>query len=129
MKTILKAALIMFILSGVAYSQDWAKVNPEMNNIVTDTALVRATIATIEPGKKSEFHTHPAMYFYAITDCVLKVYYEDGQSEVLDLKAGDSGYGNPEKRHQTENIGQKTAKFLLVELKEHPYIDESTQNK
>jgi mannose-6-phosphate isomerase-like protein (cupin superfamily) len=39
----------------------------------------------------------------------------------MELKAGDSGFGSPEKPHQTENIGNKTVKFLLVELKEHPY--------
>ena len=119
MKTLIATILIM--ISGCLYAQDWAKVNPEMNNIVADTTLLRATIATIEPGKKSEFHTHPASYFYAITDCKLKVYYEDGPVETVDIKAGESGYGSPEKPHQTENIGDKTAKFLLIELKEHPY--------
>jgi oxalate decarboxylase/phosphoglucose isomerase-like protein (cupin superfamily) len=45
--------------------------------------------------------------------------------ETLELKAGDFGYGNPEKPHQTENIGDKTLRFLLVELKEHPYVNRS----
>ena len=115
-------ATIVILASGCLYSQDWAKVNPEMNNIVVDTTLLRSTIATIEPGKKSEFHTHPASYFFALTDCKLKVYYEDGQVETIEVKTGDSGYGSPEKPHQTENIGDKTAKFLLIELKEHPYV-------
>ncbi len=119
MKTTL--ALIFIMVSVNLFAQDWAKVNPEMNNIVSDTTLLRSTIATIEPGKKSEFHTHPASYFYAITDCKLKVYYKDGETEIMEIKAGESGFGNPEKPHQTENIGDKTAKFLLVELKEHPY--------
>lgn len=115
-------ALILFLIPLMSlYSQDWAKVNPEMNTIITDTTLLRSSIATIEPGKKSGLHTHPASFFYAITDCRLKVYYEDGQVETLEIKAGDSGYGDPEKPHMTENIGDKTAKFLLVELKEHPY--------
>ena len=122
MKTIINLAILtLFLSSGSIFTQDWAKVNPEMNNVLTDTTLLRATIATLEPGKKSEFHTHPASYFYALTDCKLKVYYSDGQSEILEVKAGDSGYGDPEKPHQTENVGGKTAKFLLIELKEHPY--------
>lgn len=103
------------------FAQDWAKVNPEMNVILSDTTLLRATIAVIEPGAKSEIHTHPASFVYALTDCELKVYYIDGQIETLDIKAGDNAYGDPEKPHQTQNIGKKTAKFLLVELKEHPY--------
>lgn len=123
MKTIINLAILtLFLSSASIFTQDWAKVNPEMNNILTDTTLLRATIAIIEPGKKSEFHTHPASFFYALTDCKLKVYYADGQSEVVDIKAGDNAYGDPEKPHQTENVGEKTAKFLLIELKEHPYI-------
>lgn len=114
-------ALILIVISVNLYSQDWAKVNPEMNIILTDTTLLRATIATIEPGMKSEYHTHPASFVYALTDGKLKVHYKDGQTEVVELKAGDYMYGDPERQHQTENIGDKTVKFLLVELKEHPY--------
>lgn len=122
MKAIINlAVLTLFLLSVSIFAQDWAKVNPEMNNILTDTTLLRATIATIEPGKKSEFHTHPASFFYALTDAKLIVHYADGQNETFELKAGDSGYGVPERPHQTENAGDKTAKFLLIELKEHPY--------
>jgi quercetin dioxygenase-like cupin family protein len=119
MKTLLAA--IFILISGSLMAQDWVKIDPAMNQILADTTLLRATVATIEPGKVSGLHTHWAFYFYALTDCRLKVYYEDGQTEVLELKAGDSGYGNPEKPHRTENMGDKTAKFLLVELKEHPY--------
>ncbi len=119
MKTTL--ALILIMVSVNLFAQDWAKVNPEMNNIVADTTLLRGTIAIIEPGMKSGIHTHPASFFYALTDGKIKVYYTDGQTEVMELKAGDAGFGSPEKPHQTENIGDKTVKFLLVELKEHPY--------
>jgi mannose-6-phosphate isomerase-like protein (cupin superfamily) len=114
---------IMFVLLTISASaQDWAKVDPKMNIILADTTLLRSTIAVIEPGEKSNIHTHPASFFYAITDCKLKVYYTDGQTETVEVKAGESGYGDPEKPHQTENIGDKTAKFLLIELKEHPYV-------
>jgi quercetin dioxygenase-like cupin family protein len=122
MKTIINLAILSLLFSTAAiFSQDWVKVNPEMNTIITDTTLLRATVATIEPGKKSELHTHPANYFYALTDCKLKVYYSDGQTESFELKAGDSGYGSPERPHQTENVGDNTVRFLLIELKEHPY--------
>lgn len=120
-KIILFVLLAIFVSAGNLYSQDWNKVNPEMNNIIVDTTLMRVTIATIEPGKKSEVHVHPAHFFYALTDGKLKVYFTDGQSESFELKAGEYGYSNPEKPHQTENAGDKTVKFLLVELKEHPF--------
>jgi mannose-6-phosphate isomerase-like protein (cupin superfamily) len=128
MKTILKFAVITFILSaGNLFAQEWSSLNPEMTQILADTNLVKAYVAVIEPGKKSLVHTHSASFFYALTDCKLKVYYTDGQVETLDIKAGEGGYGNPEKPHQTENVGDKTAKFLLVELKEHPYSTSSNK--
>jgi quercetin dioxygenase-like cupin family protein len=122
MKIALGILFTVVMFSKISISaQDWAKLNPEMNQILADTTLLRATIAVIEPGKKSDVHSHPAGFFYALTDMKLKVYYTDGQTETFEMKAGDYMYGAPEKPHQTENIGDKTAKFLMVELKEHPY--------
>jgi uncharacterized RmlC-like cupin family protein len=123
MKPFINLVILMITFAaGSLYAQDWAKVNPEMNIILADTTLLRATIATIEPGAKSQLHTHPASFVYALTDCSLKVYYADGETETVEIKAGDYAYGSPEKPHQTENTGKKTAKFLLIELKEHPYV-------
>ncbi len=125
MKTII--ALTFIMISSALHAQDWTKVNPEMTSVMSDTNLVLAYVATIEPGQKSIMHTHPASFFYAITDLKLKVYYADGQFEVLDVPSGQGAYLGPEKQHQTENIGNKTAKFLLVELKEHPYTSSSNK--
>lgn len=111
-----------FVLSSSnVNAQDWKKQNPEMNKILVDTTLVRAAEVSIEPGKKSDVHTHPAHFFYALTDCKLVIHYSDGKKENYDLKAGQYGYSDPERPHATENAGDKTAKFLIVELKEHPY--------
>lgn len=115
-------AVILFTLSVSAYSQEWTKVDPGMTSILSDTNLVLAYVASIEPGQKSLMHTHSAAFVYSLTDLKLKVYYADGQVETFDVPAGLGMFANPEKMHQTENIGDKTAKFLLVELKEHPYV-------
>lgn len=115
--------LICFLLSTNLNAQDWKNINPNMNNILIDTTLVRATVVTIEPGKKSDVHSHPAHFFYALSNGKLRVHYSDGKNETFDLKAGDSGFSLPERPHVTENVGSKTLKFLLVELKEHPYKD------
>src|SRR4030095_5969118 len=123
MNTLKVIVLTVVLASASLFAQDWAKVNPRMNNVLVDTTLLRATIAVIEPGETSEVHTHPAAFIYALTDGKLKVYYTDGQTEVFELKAGDYIYGDPEKPHKTENVGSSTVKFMLVELKEHPYIN------
>jgi len=113
--------VLLIICSTNVIAQDWKSINPKMNNILVDTTLVRATVVTIEPEQKSDTHSHPAHFFYALTDGKLAVHYTDGKKEVFDLKAGDSGFSLPERPHITENVGTNTVKFLIVELKEHPY--------
>ena len=92
-----------------------------MSKVLTDTTLVRAMVVTLGPGKKSDVHTHPAHFYYALTDGKLAVHYTDGKNEKFDLKAGDGGFSGPERPHIVDNAGTKPLKFLLVELKEHPF--------
>lgn len=100
-----------------------------MNRILVDTSLVRAMVVTIEPGQKSKSHTHPANFFYALTDGKVVVHYSDGKDETYDLKAGDSGFSVPEGPHVTENAGNKAVRYLLVEMKEHPYKAPKKKNQ
>jgi quercetin dioxygenase-like cupin family protein len=125
MKTVLALFLggmfLSLIFASGINAQDWKNANPDMNKILVDTTLIRAELVTLEPGQKSAVHTHPAHFFYALTAGKLLVNYTDGTSETYDLMVGDSGYSNPEKPHTTTNVGKAEIKFLLVELKEHPY--------
>jgi quercetin dioxygenase-like cupin family protein len=118
---LLVTVVILLMSPTKLVSQDWKKTNPKMNNVLVDTTLLRGTVVTIEPGQKSDTHSHPANFFYALTDGKITVHYTDGKNETWELKAGDAGFGEPERPHVTENVGTKTVKFLLVELKEHPY--------
>jgi mannose-6-phosphate isomerase-like protein (cupin superfamily) len=120
---------ILFLLSFSAGAQEWKNVNPKMNHVLADTTFLRATEVILEPGEKSDMHTHPAHFFYALTDGKLIIHYKDGKDESFDLKPGMSGVSAPERPHITENAGTTTAKFLLVELKEHPYTDSKNKKK
>lgn len=124
MKTSLFLIAILFFtfsLTSDTSAQDMKNTNSKMYSVVVDTTLLRAVVVTLEPGEKTEVHTHPANFFYAITDGKLVVHYTDGKDETYDIKPGDGGFGDPERAHVTENAGKKTLKFLIVELKEHPY--------
>ena len=118
---------VALIISNKSFSQAWTKVDPKMTKVLTDTTLVRAYVATLAPGEKSTSHTHPASFFYALTPGKLKVMYSDGKTEDWELKEGDSGFAEPERPHVTENTGNAPIKFLLVELKEHPYNKAATK--
>ena len=93
----------------------------KINNVLADTTFLKATEVTLEPGQKTDMHSHPAHFFYALTDGKLVVHYKDGKDETYDLKQGLSMAGPPERPHVTENGGSKTLKFLIVELKDYPY--------
>lgn len=106
---------------NIARAQDWKEMDAKTVTVLADTTLLRAAEVTIMAGEKGKVHSHPAHFFYALTECHLVVHYTDGKQEKYDLKPGDSGFSNPERPHRTENVGIKPAKFLIVELKEHPY--------
>ncbi len=114
-------SLMVIAFTVVTFAQDRGKTDPKMIKVLVDTTLIRAVEVTLAPGEKSNEHTHPAHFFYMLTDGKLKVHFTDGETEEFVLKAGESGFFDPEDPHVTENAGDKTLKFLLVELKEHPY--------
>lgn len=67
------AMIYIFANTTTVNAQDWKKQNPEMNKVLVDTTILRAAEVSIEPGKKSDVHTHPAHFFYALTDCKLTI--------------------------------------------------------
>jgi len=114
------AACCFWTLS--ANAQSWKDLDAKTVKSLADTTLLRAAEVTIMPGEKGKVHSHPAHFFYALTECHLTIHYTDGKEEKYDLKPGDCGYSNPERPHWTENTGSKASRFLIVELKEHPYV-------
>jgi hypothetical protein len=72
-------------------------------------------MGTWKPGKKDDWHAHPAFAAYAVTDVVGKVHNEDGTSEDVSLKAGTAMFGDPVKSHRFENLGKSDAQILIIE--------------
>ena len=115
-------SLVVFLFASNCFAQDWAKRDAKTVKSLVDTTLLRASEVTIMEGEKSQVHTHPAHFFYALTECKLLVHYTDGKEEKYDMKTGECGFSNAERPHWVENTGDKPAIFLLIELKEHPYM-------
>ena len=114
---------LSFIFCGIhtLHGQSNGKMGSMMKKVLVDTTLVTAAEVTMEPGQKTDVHTHPAHFFYALSAGQLTVSYTDGTKEVLDLTPGLNGFSSPERPHSTQNTGKTTVRFLIVELKEHPY--------
>jgi mannose-6-phosphate isomerase-like protein (cupin superfamily) len=120
--TISVTATLLLLSFNIIMAQDWKNQNPKMNHILADTTFLHATEVILLPGEKSDTHTHPAHFFYALTEGKLTVHYKDGKNESFDLKPGMSGASTPKRPHVTKNTGATTVKFLLVALKGHPYV-------
>ncbi len=117
------AGIIVFLASTtIATAQDFCKTDPSFHKVLVDNEFITATEVTFQPGKKTNMHTHPGAFIYALTDGVLLVTMENGETKTFDLKAGDSAYQGPESPHRTENTGKKPMKLLLLELKDQPYM-------
>jgi mannose-6-phosphate isomerase-like protein (cupin superfamily) len=122
--TLLAVGTMFFFLFAVDSGAQDMKSNPKMSQILADTTFLRAAIITLEPGAKTDMHTHPAHFLYALSEGKILVHYKDGTSETMELKPGMAAVAPPEKPHMTENVGTTTVKFIIVELKEHPYTAE-----
>lgn len=122
--TFLAVGTMLFFLFAVDSGAQEMKSNPKISQTLADTTFLRAAVVTLEPGVKTDMHTHPAHFLYALTEGKILVHYKDGSTQTYDMKPGFAVVGPPEKPHITENVGTTTVKFLIVELKEHPYTAE-----
>lgn len=125
-KTLVRGIFVLLLFTLGAMAQDKKMETNSMgsgkmvNNLV-DNKMVHAAEVTLEPGQKTDMHTHPAHFYYALSEGKMMVHYKDGKEETIELKPGESGFSDPERPHIAENVGTTTIKFLIVELKEHPY--------
>ena len=123
--------LLLLLLISAHNSSGQGKIatNGSVTKLLSDTSLIIAKEITLAPGQRTEVHTHPAHFFYALTPCNLQVHFTDGKTESMALPAGGNGFGSPEGPHYTVNMGNKPARFLVVELKEHPYTTTGKSSK
>ena len=121
---IIPAVFSLVLSSFSASAQEEIYINSKMNHVLADTSFVHAVEITLKPGEITDLRTRPAYFFYALTDGKLKVYRPGAKDEMLDLKHGYALVSGPEGKHVIENVGTKTAKFLVVELKEYPYTSQ-----
>jgi quercetin dioxygenase-like cupin family protein len=114
-------ALFLFItITGVS-AQEFMKTDAKIIKVLSDTTYMTAMEVTFPAGYKTNVHSHPAHFVYALTDGTLSVAYTDGKKEEFSFKAGESFSSVPERPHMTTNAGKTPIKFILVEFKDQPY--------
>ena len=84
---------------------------------------LRVLRITYGPGEKSVMHEHPAGVVVLLTDGHFKMTFPDGKTEEIPGKAGQTSWASAVK-HLPENIGDKPAEVILVEMKVKPAAPE-----
>jgi quercetin dioxygenase-like cupin family protein len=78
---------------------------------------VRVLEYTLKPGSKDQIHTHPPKSSYIVTGGRLKVYRDNGETEIFDEKPGTASWMEHVGKHYVENIGATEIKIILTEIK------------
>jgi quercetin dioxygenase-like cupin family protein len=115
--------LFFFVAFDILQAQSTTMGGENVYKLMADTAYCKATHVTFMPGVKTDTHTHPAHFVYALTDGELEIHYADGKVENFQMKKGEYGLFPPERPHWTMSKGKKPMEFLLIEFPNQPYMD------
>jgi len=105
--------------SGAAWAQDAAKMQPRSYRVVFENDRLRVLEFVSRPGLGvcgSGMHSHPAHLTIALSPAKVRVKLPDGKTFVGENELGDVFWSEAE-THETENIGGKDMRALIVELK------------
>jgi oxalate decarboxylase/phosphoglucose isomerase-like protein (cupin superfamily) len=119
----------LLLAAATATAQDAVKVAPDHYKILKENKYVRVIENTLAPGEKDGMHTHPSGWYYVTKPGSMKVVHADGKSEIWEAKAGEAGWLNAEGPHTSENVGQTTMGFILVEVKNAPATPEAVKKE
>ena len=108
---------VLLLAAGDAHAQDVMAVAANHYKVLVDNAHVRVVENTLAPGEKDPMHTHPAGWYYVTKPGTMRVVHADGKSQVWHAIAGEQGWMEAEGPHTSENIGETTMGFVLVEVK------------
>ncbi len=126
--------LPILLLNHPLWAQDPLKVNPEQHRLLLENDTVRVFETRLAPGEKTGMHYHPRNFVYSLNDARLKIILDDGAAQEISIPTGTAAWSDPV-HHAIENIGDKEAVLLQVELKpkkicsepvpqmRHPYLN------
>ena len=102
------------VLTGAS---DMVATNPKMCKVEVDNEYVRITRVSVPAHGKLAMHSHPsANVVVYLNGGHLKATSSDGQVQDLNIAPG-TVKANPPGKHSNENLGDKMAEAVLVEMK------------
>jgi quercetin dioxygenase-like cupin family protein len=97
-------------------SLDPVALDPEHHPVLIDNPRVRAIRTILEPRLKSPMHEHPHYVVVYLTELHTTMKMADGREVDNPRRPGEVAWRDALK-HETENIGAKTAVEIQIELK------------
>src|SRR5919199_4739280 len=95
--------------------QDPVEVAPDIYQVALENDRVRVLSINQKPGQTSPEHWHPAFVLYIVNGGRVKFSYPDGESEELDVQAGQAIWGD-EVADAVENTGNTEVHAVCVEV-------------
>lgn len=99
-----------------AVTEDPLKTDPQIYKMEFENNRVRVLRVKVGPHQKTTMHAHPANVVVFLTDAHIKFSFPDGKSQDAQVKAGQVQWSDAVK-HAGENLGDKPAEVIVVELK------------
>ena len=92
-------------------------VSADVYKVITENDDMRVILATWDPGKRDQFHSHPAFAVYFLTDTDARLHHPDGTIKNIKGKAGHSMVMNADASHAFENMSENQVRMVIVEAK------------
>jgi quercetin dioxygenase-like cupin family protein len=102
--------------SSAPVTLDPVRLDPEHHPVVTEGRRVRVIRTILEPHLKSPMHEHPHYVVVYLTELHTTMRLGDGRLVDNPRRPGEVAWRDALK-HETENIGEKTAVEIQIELK------------
>jgi quercetin dioxygenase-like cupin family protein len=95
---------------------DPVKLNPAHEQVLFENARVRVLRTILEPHLKGPAHDHPSYVVVYLTELHTTMTLADGNQVDNPRHPGEVAWRDPY-RHATENVGDRTAVEIQIELK------------
>jgi quercetin dioxygenase-like cupin family protein len=100
----------------VPVALDPVKLDPQHHIVLLENDRVRVLRTILEPQVKAPMHEHPHYVVVYLTELHTSMHMSDGRLIDNVRRAGEIGWRDALK-HETENLGDRTAVEIQVELK------------
>lgn len=115
----------MLLGAGPSMAEENAPIasvaSPQVYKVIAENKEWRVLQGTWQPGQEDNFHSHTADRVSIFPmDCDLRLTKPDGTFKDVHPRAGKAKVrtGKPVAAHKAKNIGNKTCRLLIVELKQ-----------